>query len=74
MKTEYITKKEFNNIIENHELTLYFCFGLIFVVPVLYSITANTKIYLGFYGMCIIGIFFIVYSVVKYFKWRKKYG
>jgi len=73
MKTEYVTREEFDKFTKYHGIGVYLLFGLIFIVPVLYSITANTKNYVGFYGIGVVGLIFISCSVIKYLKWRKKY-
>ena len=69
----YITRGEFNKSIKYGLICFVFWLGLLFIIPVLYSITANTKNYLGFYGMIVVGFFCIGYSTVEYLKWRKKY-
>ncbi len=71
---DYITREEFNEFEQFMGVGFLLLFGIALVIPVLYSITANTKNYIGFYGMCVIGGFCISYSFVKYLKLRKKYG
>ena len=74
MKTEYVTRKEFDKFISYYLFSYILMIGMAFVIPVLYSITANTRNYFTFYLMCFIGFFCIGYSIVKYIKWRKRYG
>lgn len=68
-----ITQEEFKKVIKYNFISSLLLLGLILLVPILYSIAANTQNYVLFYGMCIAGLFCIVYSFIKYFKWRKKY-
>ncbi len=70
---DYITREELNKYLKYDKAFAYLTLGLIFLIPILYSIAANTKNYLGFYGMCAGGLFLVGYSAIKYFKWRKKY-
>jgi len=69
----YITQEQFNKSRSYDTITFILLLGLIFIIPILYSLVATTKNYLGFYGMIVIGIFCISYSILKYFKWVKKY-
>lgn len=68
-----VTQEQFKKSRDYDTIGFFLCFGLMFIIPVLYSITANQKNNLGFYGMLFFGIILTILGTIKYFKWRKKY-
>ncbi len=71
---DYIPREEFEKHRKSETISYIFLTGMAFIIPVLYSVTANTGNYFTFYLMCFIGFFCVGYSSVKYIQWRKRYG
>lgn len=73
IKNKYVTQEQFEKLRDNNTINFFLCFGLIFVIPVLYSIASNQKNYLVFYGMLFFGIIVTALGIIQCFQWRKKY-
>ncbi len=73
MTAKYVTREEFEKFTKYNHAILFLLVGVAFVVPVLYSIAANTKSYISFYGMFGVGFFWIIYSIIKQVQQIKKY-